>query len=151
MKNKMILGAITLLLALQGLWAQPGKNAPRLKERMAEAQWREIRRELALDDKRTREIKPLYLRYTDELSQVGFRSQRNLLQVDPDLISREEAQDAIQRHFEDSEQQLLIRKKYYAEFSKVMSPNEIIRLHQTEAEVRQKVMKEMRRRRQNRQ
>lgn len=41
---------------------------------------------------------------------------------------------------------LEVREKYYREFRKVLTPHQIIKLYQTEAEMRQKVKQEMKRR-----
>jgi hypothetical protein len=101
-------------------------------------------------DEKVRQVKPIYLQYTEELAQVGLRSRRNVMSLDADLASKEEAQEALRDHFADTEQQWQIRKKYYQELSKVLSPQEQVRLMQSEARVRQKVMREVKERRQRR-
>jgi hypothetical protein len=43
-----------------------------------------------------------------------------------------------------------IREKYYKEFRTVITPQQIIKIYQTEAELRKKVMQEIKRRMMNR-
>jgi hypothetical protein len=130
--------------------AQPTDKGHRVMDRIREAQWREIKKEMNWDEDKVRQVKPIYLKYTDELAEVGFRSRRNVMSLDPDLATKEEAQEALRDHFSDTEQQWQIRKKYYQELSRVLSPQEQVRLMQTETRVRQKVIGEVKERRQRR-
>jgi len=150
MKSQVVYLIVLISWMIQSIQAQPADNGSRALDRMREAQWREIRKEMNWSDEKVRQVKPIYLQYTEELAQVGLRSRRNVMSLDADLASKEEAQEALRDHFADTEQQWQIRKKYYQELSKVLSPQEQVRLMQSEARVRQKVMREVKERRQRR-
>jgi hypothetical protein len=150
MKNHTVFFIALLAWITTTVNAQPTDKGQRVMDRIREAQWREIKKEMNWDEDKVRQVKPIYLKYTDELSAVGFRSRRDVMSLDPDLATKEEAQEALRDHFTDTEQQWQIRKKYYQELSRVLSPQEQVRLMQTEARVRQKVIGEVRERRQRR-
>jgi type II secretory pathway predicted ATPase ExeA len=73
-----------------------------------------------------------------------------LTKVDADSLSTEEADLLIVNQLESARKLISIREKYYKEFRTVITPQQIIKLYQTEAELRKKVMQEMKRRMMNR-
>jgi len=68
------------------------------------------------------------------------------MKVDTDSLSAEEADQLIVNQMESAKQLINIREKYYKEFKTVLKPQQIIKLYQTEAELRKKVMAELQRR-----
>jgi hypothetical protein len=52
----------------------------------------------------------------------------------------------IVNQLETAKKLIAIREKYYKEFRTVLTPQQIIKLYQTEAELRKKVMQELKRR-----
>jgi len=123
---------------------------PLLRERMVQAKLREIKLNLKLDQARFDEFRPIYLKYEREVSGVNFRNLAKLTKVDADSLSNEEADQLIVNQLEAAKKLISIREKYYKEFRTVLDPQQIIKLYQTEAELRKKVLQEMKRRMMNR-
>lgn len=123
---------------------------PLLRERMVQAKLREIKLNLKLDQARFDEFRPIYLKYEREVSEVNFRNLAKLTKVDADSLSTEEADQLIVNQLEVAKKLISIREKYYKEFRTVLAPQQIIKLYQTEAELRKKVLQEMKRRMMNR-
>jgi len=123
---------------------------PLLRERMVQAKLREIKLSLKLDQVRFEEFRPIYLKYEREVSGVNFRNLAKLTKVDADSLSNEEADQLIVNQLEAAKKLISIREKYYKEFRTVLAPQQIIKLYQTEAELRKKVLQEMKRRMMNR-
>ncbi len=123
---------------------------PLLRERMVQAKLREIKLNLKLDQARFDEFRPIYLKYEREVSEVNFRNLAKLTKVDADSLSTEEADQLIVNQLEVAKKLISIREKYYKEFRMVLAPQQIIKLYQTEAELRKKVLQEMKRRMMNR-
>lgn len=119
---------------------------PRLRERIVQAKLREIRFQLKLDQVTFDEFRPVYLRYEHEISGIDFRNLARLMKVNADSLSSEEADQMIVNQMETSKKLIAIREKYYKEFRTVIAPQQIIKLYQTEAELRKKVMQELKRR-----
>ncbi len=141
--------AFTFLITLFAE-AQNPDRFPRIRERIAQAKLREIRFQLNLDQPTFERFRPIYLRYENEISGIDFRNLARLMRVNADSLSTEEADWMIGSRMETTKKMISIREKYYREFRKVLAPQQIIKLYQTEAELRKKVMQEMKRRMINR-
>ena len=126
--------------------SQNTERFPRIHERIVQAKLHEIRFQLKLDQATFDQFRPVYLRYEREVSRIDFRDMARLMKVDADSLSAEEADQLIVDQMETSKKLIFIREKYYKEFRTVISPQKIIKLYQTEADLRKKVMQEMKRR-----
>lgn len=130
--------------------AQNPDRFPRIRERIAQAKLREIRIQLNLDQPTFERFRPVYLRYEHEISGIDFRELGRMMRVDADSLTAAEADEMIVSQLETTKKMISIREKYYREFRKVLEPQQIIRMYQTEAELRRKVTQEMKRRMMNR-
>lgn len=144
-----LLFAFTLFASLNAESQNP-ERFPLLRERMVQAKLHEIRITLKLDQTRFEAFRPIYLKYDREISGVNFRNLAKLTKVDADSLSTEEADQLIVNQLEAAKKLISIREKYYKEFRTVLAPQQIIKLYQTEAELRKKVLQEMKRRMMNR-
>lgn len=144
-----LLFVLTLLFCLTAE-AQNPERFPQLRERMVQAKLREIKLSLKLDQSTFDHFRPIYLKYEREVSGVNFRNLARLTKVDADSLSTDEADQLIVNQLESARKLISIREKYYKEFRAVITPQQIIKLYQTEAELRKKVMQEMKRRMMNR-
>lgn len=146
---KTILSTLLFALALFASLNAESQNPerfPLLRERMVQAKLREIKLNLKLDQARFEEFRPIYLKYEREVSGVNFRDLAKLTKVDADSLSTEEADRLIVNQLEAAKKLISIREKYYKEFRTALAPQQIIKLYQTEAELRKKVLQEMKRR-----
>lgn len=150
---KTIISALLFVFTLfTSLYAesQNQDRFPLLRERMVQAKLREIKLSLKLDQTTFDQFRPIYLKYEREVSGVNFRNLARLTKVDADSLSTEEADQLIVNQLDAAQKLISIREKYYKEFRTVIAPQQIIKLYQTEAELRKKVMQEMKRRMMNR-
>lgn len=143
MKNSLstILFVLTLLVSLN-LKSQNPDRLPVLRERIAQAKLREIRLSLKLNQATFFQFRPIYLKYEREIARIDFKNQARLMKVDADSLSSEEADQLIAYQLKSAKKLILIREKYYNEFRTVLTPQQIIKLYQSEAELRKKVMAE---------
>lgn len=150
MKNSLstILFVLTLLVSLN-LKSQNPDRLPVLRERIAQAKLREIRHSLKLNQATFFQFRPIYLKYEREIARIDFKNQARLMKVDADSLSSEEADQLIAYQLKSAKKLILIREKYYNEFRTVLTPQQIIKLYQSEAELRKKVMAERKRRLKN--
>lgn len=144
----MIIG-VTLTLCVN-LQSQNLNQVPVLRERIAQAQLLEIRRNLRLDQATFVRFRPIYLRYERELARIDFAKQARLMKIDVDSLSNEEADGLMVSQLQSSRMLVMIHERYYKEFRKVLSPQQTIKLYQTEAELRNKVVQETKKRMMNR-
>ena len=147
MKNLLstLLLVLTLIICLNAK-SQNNVRFPTLHERMVQAKLHEIRIKLRLDQTAFVKFRPIYLKYEQEIASIDFRQQALLMKVDADSLSTEEADQLIKYQIESIKKLIDIREKYYKEFRSVLPPQKIIKLYQTEAELRKKVLEEVKRR-----
>ena len=121
-------------------------NYPILNKRIVEAKLREIRISLKLDQTTFDHLRPVYEKYESEVSEIDFKKLNKLLKIDAESLSSEEADRLILHQIQIAKRMLEVREKYYKEFKSVLTPQQIIKLYQTEAELRIKVMQELKNR-----
>ncbi|MEI6139248.1 MAG: hypothetical protein WCP85_08285 [Mariniphaga sp.] len=121
-------------------------NFPMLNKRVIDAKLREIRISLQLDQATFDHFRPVYEKYESEVSEIDFKKLNKLLKVDAESLTSDEADRLILHQIEIAKRMLEVREKYYKEFKTVLSPQQIIKLYQTEAELRIKVMQELKNR-----
>ena len=140
---------LVILAILSGLnvKSQNRNRFPVLRERIFQTKLNEIRLNLNLSQASFDRFRPVYLRYESELSGVDFREMAKLNRVDADSLTAEQADRLILDQLENAKSLIALREKYYKEFKTVLSPQQIIKLYQTEADMRKKVTQEMKRRR----
>lgn len=141
-----ILLLISVMLISFNSKSQNRGRFPMLRERIVQAKLREIRQNLRLDQATFDRFRPVYLKYEKEVSGINLQKMARLLRVDADSLSIEEADQLILNQIESAKSLIALREKYYKEFRTVLSPQQIIKLYQTEAELRKKVMQELKRR-----
>ena len=107
----------------------------------------EIRRSLNLGQATMERFRPIYIQYEKEISGVNINNQVRLMSTNSDSLSSEEAERLVMVQLENAKKLIEIREKYYNKFKTVLTPQQILKLYQTEAAIRQKVMQELTRRR----
>jgi hypothetical protein len=144
MKNRIVfLFFVFTLFSSVNSQSQNLANFPMLNKRIVEAKLRQIRISLKLDQATFDHFRPVYEKYESEVSEIDFKRLNKLLKSDPESLSSEEADRLILHQIEIARRMLEVREKYYIEFKKVLTPQQIIRLYQAEAELRIKVMQEL--------
>ena len=147
MKNRtLFLLLVFTLFSSVNSQSQNTANFPMINKRIIEAKLREIRISLKLDQSTFDHFRPVYEKYESEVSEIDFKKLNKLLKVDAESLSSEEADRLILHQIEIAKRMLEVREKYYKEFKTVLSPQQIIMLYQTEAELRIKVMQELKKR-----
>lgn len=147
MKNKlsMLFLALILLLSINTKSQNPGRF-PLLRERILQAKLREIRLSLNTDPATFERFRPIYVKYEHEVSGIDFQKLTRLMKVESDSLSAAEADQLIVSQLESARRLIDIRERYYKAFKSVLTPQQIIKLYQTEAELRKKVISEIKRR-----
>ncbi|MEI6276659.1 MAG: hypothetical protein WCP08_11755 [Prolixibacteraceae bacterium] len=150
MKNliTVLIFAIALVSGFQGKAQNLNRN-PNLRERMAHARMNEIQMKFKLDQATFDHFRPIYLKYENEISGIDFRKMAKLLKVDPDSISAADAETLIMNQLESAKKIISLREKYYKEFRTILTPQQIVKLYQIEAELRKEVTEEIKNRRKN--
>lgn len=115
-----------LLLMVTGLSAQQVTEDQRNARRdLSEAKAKYIAQQLAFDSETTQRFVELYGKQQRELWALSQRNPRAKAERSDAEVERE-----IKARFERSEQMLTIRKKYYGEYRRFLSPQQIERVYE---------------------
>lgn len=152
---KKLAAVLTLILAVQFSFAQQfGYDWKSMKpeqrkeviqkmkpdERMAllkEFREKMIISELAIPQKDQPEFTSLYSEYQDKQNEIKAKF---TLREDYEKMSDEEATNQLNHSFEVGQELLDNRKNYAQKFMKVISPQQVLRMYQTEGKMRNKIL-----------
>jgi len=148
-KNNIIITLFLIIATMLPGINMQAQNAAKplpVRDRLMQAKHQAIKRNLNLDKETFVKFRNLYVRYEREMARIDFKNQTRLMNVNSDNLSQEEANLLITSQLKNARKIVNIREKYYKEFSTILTPNQIIKLYQTEADIRNKVMAERKRR-----
>ena len=135
-----------LLAGLNGR-SQNINRYPHLKERIARAKLNEIQLKFKLDAATLDHFRPIFMKYEAEISSIDFRKMARLMKVNPDSLSATDAELLINDQLISAKKIIRLREKYYKEFRTILSPQQILKLYQIEAELRKQITDEIKNRR----
>ena len=127
---KMVI-AIALYTFSINLSAQTAQNQRISREELAEKQARHIAHELAFDDATTQKYIATYCAYQKEVWALGPRG-KNLRKGN---TTEAEAEQANKARFEQNQKILMLREKYYKEYSKFLTQKQIERAYTLERQM----------------
>lgn len=114
-------------------------------------QWNSVCKALALDDATKAKFEPIYKKYQAELGEVMKSCRPDRPESAPDQADKkpsrpelsnltdQQAEEMILLRLDGAVKMAEIHKKYYAEFKKVLSPKQILKVYDTEMQMRNRV------------
>lgn len=108
-------------------YAQKDNKQRMTREQLAETQAKYIAKEMAMDEATSAKFVTTFTQSQNEIWALGGRPRK-----DTSKLSDAEAEQAIKERFEHSQKVLDIRKKYYTEYSKFLTPSQIEQIYKLE-------------------
>lgn len=108
-------------------------------EKFVRAKFKEIVKELGIDEETTKELEPLYLKFTEEMRPKKERysmAARNKPLTEEQLELQTRQRLAMAKHI------ATVREKYYDVFRKVLPPSKIVKMYQIEKDIMKRVTRE---------
>lgn len=137
---KMALLTIVVTMCSSVVMAQEKSKERLSREELALVQAQTIAKKLSMNDEVSKRFENLYVQQQKEIWALGPRlKNQNSQRATPN--SEEETKKEIEERFERSEKILEIRQKYYLEYSKFLSQNEIKRIYQLERKIMERLSK----------
>lgn len=88
-------------------------------------------------------FRPIYLQYERSIANIDFKSQNRLMNVNADSLSAQEAENLILEQWVRAKKLINIRERFYMEFRKILTAQQLVKFYQTETQIRKKVMTEL--------
>lgn len=126
---KLWLVAALMLMGTATISAQNNKRQRLTREELADKQARHIAQTMAFDDATTKQFVETYTACQKEIWALGTRMKGARKRANAQQQTEAEAKQDIALQFERSEKLLQIRQKYYAEYSKFLTQNQINRVY----------------------
>ena len=132
---KLWLVAALMLMGTATISAQNNKRQRLTREELADKQARHIAQTMAFDESTTKQFVETYTACQKEIWALGPRMKGARKQANTQQQTEAEAKEDIAMQFERSEKLLQIRQKYYAEYSKFLTQNQIKRVYVLERQM----------------
>jgi len=138
---KYLISLFVLLISISFLSAQkPGRE--RIAEKVEAHKIAFITNELNLTPEESQKFWPLYNEYS-----AKERDLRPEFKGRPESATESEANEIINRFFENEEKRLNLMKNYYQKFKAVLPATKVVRLHFAERKFKEKLLEKMKERR----
>lgn len=132
---KLWLVAALMLMGTATISAQNNQRQRLTREELADKQARHIAQTMAFDEATTKQFVETYTACQKEIWALGPRMKDARKQANAQQQTEAEAKQDIALQFERSEKLLQIRQKYYAEYSKFLTQNQIKRVYVLERQM----------------
>lgn len=124
---RIILFAIAMSTFCINTYAQKNNKQRMTREQLAETQAKYIAQEMAMDDTTTEKFVATFCQFQKEIWALGPRPKRG-----GTGRTDAETEQAIKERFAHSQKILNLRQKYYGEYSKFLSQQQIVRVYELE-------------------
>ena len=135
---------LCFFVSTSSIVAQKG-NRGQKEERLQALRVSFITMKLQLTPKESQDFWPIYNEYTKKRKNLIKSNPNHKPGKKPDLTDKQAA-DMVDASFELQEKQLALKRRCYSRLKKVISPTKLVLLEKTERQFRQKVAKEIKRR-----
>ena len=125
-----ILFIITIAFCGVSAYAQKDNRQRMIREQLAETQAKYITKEMVMDDATAEKFVKAFCQFQKEVWALGPRPKR-----DSSNRSEAETEQALEERFAHSQKILNLRKKYYIEYSKFLTPKQIEQVYKLEKEI----------------
>lgn len=136
---KLWLVAALMLMGTATISAQNNQRQRLTREELADKQARHIAQTMAFDEATTKQFVETYTACQKEIWALGPRMKGARKQANTQQQTEAEAKQDIALQFERSEKLLQIRQKYYAEYSKFLTQNQIKRVYVLERQMKKRL------------
>lgn len=144
---KKILTLIILCLSISVASAQNKKDKEERREQIKALKVAFITQELNLDTRMAQRFWPIYNRYEEKRRELHRRENIDFDNIGS--ISKVKAEQMLDEYLQVEREEYLIKKQLFEDLKKIISAEDIIKLHKLEADFNKKLLREYRSRKSN--
>ena len=137
MKRNMLMTLLSVLIMVPTLYGQPGQMGREARERIEAQRIAFITQELSLTPDEATRFWPLYNEYKDALRGMRDEFER----PDLDNIADEEASAIIERHLQQEQKRLELKRNLLTRLKAVISPRKVLMLQKAEMEFNRELLR----------
>lgn len=143
----------TLILLFWGLttmlWAQnppvPEKQKA-LQYKMIEVSLSELQMRLNLTENQMLQLRPVYTQYQRKVARLNMLNHKLFNRLDADTLTNEQSRIALQDYLDRDKKLYNLKKQYTQDLLQILSPQQVIKLYQSDSAMKRKIKNEYQRR-----
>ena len=131
------------------LWAQRSpiqEKQKELQERMVEVSLSEIQERLNLTEMQISQLRPVYKQYQKRVARLNMLNHKLFNRMDADTLSDEKAQTVLREYLDREHKLYVLNKQYMDNLLEILSPQQVIKLYQSDSDIKRKIRMEYLRR-----
>ena len=128
------------------LWAQRlpvHEKQKELQERMVEVSLSEIQERLSLTEM---QISPVYKQYQKKVARLNMQNHKLFNRMNADTLSDEQAKTVLREYLDRERKLYALNKQYMDNLLEILSPQQVIKLYQSDSDIKRKIRMEYLRR-----
>ncbi|WP_297928615.1 hypothetical protein [uncultured Coprobacter sp.] len=131
------------------LWAQRPpiqEKQKELQERMVEVSLSEIQERLNLTEMQISQLRPVYKQYQKRVARLNMLNHKLFNRMNADTLSDEKAQTVLREYLDREHKLYVLNKQYMDNLLEILSPQQVIKLYQSDSDIKRKIRMEYLRR-----
>lgn len=131
------------------LWAQRlpvHEKQKELQERMVEVSLSEIQERLSLTEMQISQLRPVYKQYQKKVTRLNMQNHKLFNRMNADTLSDEQAKTILREYLDRERKLYALNKQYMDNLLEILSPQQVIKLYQSDSDIKRKIRMEYLRR-----
>lgn len=131
------------------LWAQRlpvHEKQKELQERMVEVSLSEIQERLSLTEMQISQLCPVYKQYQKKVARLNMQNHKLFNRMNADTLSDEQAKTILREYLDRERKLYALNKQYMDNLLEILSPQQVIKLYQSDSDIKRKIRMEYLRR-----
>ena len=131
------------------LWAQRlpvQEKQKELQERMVEVSLSEIQERLSLTEMQISQLRPVYKQYHKKVARLNMQNHKLFNRMNADTLSDEQAKTILREYLDRERKLYALNKQYMDNLLEILSPQQVIKLYQSDSDIKRKIRMEYLRR-----
>ena len=131
------------------LWAQRlpvHEKQKELQERMVEVSLSEIQERLSLTEMQISQLRPVYKQKKKKVARLNMQNHKLFNRMNADTLSDEQAKTVLREYLDRERKLYALNKQYMDNLLEILSPQQVIKLYQSDSDIKRKIRMEYLRR-----
>lgn len=131
------------------LWAQRlpvQEKQKELQERVVEVSLSEIQERLSLTEIQISQLRPVYKQYQKKVARLNMQNHKLFNRMNADILSDEQAKTILREYLDREHKLYALNKQYMNNLLEILSPQQVIKLYQSDSDIKRKIRMEYLRR-----
>jgi Spy/CpxP family protein refolding chaperone len=113
---------------------------------MVEVSLSEIQERLSLTEMQISQLRPVYKQYQKKVARLNMQNHKLFNRMNADTLSDEQAKTVLREYLDRERKLYALNKQYMDNLLEILSPQQVIKLYQSDSDIKRKIRMEYLRR-----